>query len=488
MWDIVFWEDQTVSYVPSCWSNADKTSYKFPNTLNQQLLRKYIHDCKDLISDFTWFTGISKKSNIESLQIAKEMCDQGQYTSSLETDNNENDDSNYCTKSGRRMKKRKLSTSESESSTTSFTEQAEEINTEVTTGDTTNVLYEMRNKQKKCNQSYLLEEQENQKSFGFTTNQIFPSYNYSQNLELEHTEIMPEENFGEEMSERVHYDGGPKPSLNKKNVISTLLIPNKRLEKEPNLTENNTDSQRLINTKSASKGAKIFSARIRSKSLEKEWPTRNSPVQQINYRFDRCRTNFTEKDYAFKTQSQHQNNSNKLSETIIRHRTPEAGGTSELILTKLLEMQYEIKSLLKKVSSVEILLNNFLVNTNCSVTEQDSVLSMLPLSTENEINCFHLELSDKNKFKQLIQLLYLVGGDTVQKVVFQQMSKILTNEVAIKYSGQGKKHKLPFNNLKMYDAVLAATRKRLPNTTDEEVKKMVGLFLATAKSRLKNKV
>lgn len=34
---------------------------------------------------------------------------------------------------------------------------------------------------------------------------------------------------------------------------------------------------------------------------------------------------------------------------------------------------------------------------------------------------------------------------------------------------------------------IAATRKRCPQATEEEVKKKIGLFLATAPSRLKNK-
>lgn len=103
-----------------------------------------------------------------------------------------------------------------------------------------------------------------------------------------------------------------------------------------------------------------------------------------------------------------------------------------------------------------------------------------------------------------VQLLSLLGGDTVQRIVYLQMNKMLTNEVATKYSGQGKKKKLPFIKLKIYDAVLGtvrvfnachifdsnyfsivATRNRCPEATEEEIKKKIGLFLATASSRLK---
>lgn len=53
-----------------------------------------------------------------------------------------------------------------------------------------------------------------------------------------------------------------------------------------------------------------------------------------------------------------------------------------------------------------------------------------------------------------VNLLSLLGGDTLQKVVYLQMNKLLTNEVATRYSGQGKKKKLPFMTLKMYDAII----------------------------------
>lgn len=120
-WDVVFWEDQTLSYVPTCWGNNDKTSYKFPNTKNENILRRYIHEGNDIISNFSWCAGTPKKTNITSLELAKQLCERGQYTSNLETDDQQDDDC-YWTKSGRLKKKRKLSTSESsEASTNSET-------------------------------------------------------------------------------------------------------------------------------------------------------------------------------------------------------------------------------------------------------------------------------------------------------------------------------------------------------------------------------
>lgn len=53
-----------------------------------------------------------------------------------------------------------------------------------------------------------------------------------------------------------------------------------------------------------------------------------------------------------------------------------------------------------------------------------------------------------------MQFLHLIGGDTLQKVVYNQMNKLFTNVLAVKYSGQGKKHKLPFNRLNLYRVVV----------------------------------
>lgn len=130
MWDLVFWKnDNTVNYVPSCWGNSSKTLYKFPKYTNENLVRKYIYDCKDLFSDFDWHPAEAKKIGIKTLAEARKLCLKGQYTSGLDSD--DNDEECRKTKSGRVSKKRVFSSSsESELSVTEEGQPAKRSNYE----------------------------------------------------------------------------------------------------------------------------------------------------------------------------------------------------------------------------------------------------------------------------------------------------------------------------------------------------------------------
>ncbi|XP_074034654.1 uncharacterized protein isoform X2 [Leptinotarsa decemlineata] len=86
-----------------------------------------------------------------------------------------------------------------------------------------------------------------------------------------------------------------------------------------------------------------------------------------------------------------------------------------------------------------------------------------------------------------MSFLYLAGGSNSHKSVYMAMQKIFAKNLAIFYSGQGKKKRIPFCSMKIYEAVVSAVRKRHNNVIDESIKKSVSLFLATAKSRLLNK-
>lgn len=51
--------------------------------------------------------------------------------------------------------------------------------------------------------------------------------------------------------------------------------------------------------------------------------------------------------------------------------------------------------------------------------------------------------------------MYLVGGDTTKKIIYNMMNKLITNDAATSYSGQGRKKKISFINLKLYDAIIS---------------------------------
>lgn len=108
-WDIIIWENNSIDFVPSSWANESKTLYKFPNSKSDKYVRKLIYCCNDLENDFKWCSAKLKLGGVKSLQKAKDYCLKGQYTSNI--DSSENEEATPISRSGRPLKKARLSDS-----------------------------------------------------------------------------------------------------------------------------------------------------------------------------------------------------------------------------------------------------------------------------------------------------------------------------------------------------------------------------------------
>ncbi|KAK4871708.1 hypothetical protein RN001_015832 [Aquatica leii] len=108
----------------------------------------------------------------------------------------------------------------------------------------------------------------------------------------------------------------------------------------------------------------------------------------------------------------------------------------------------------------------------------------LPINNLSEIDEIEDLIKNEEIFNELVNFLYLVGGENYVRMVNSVMKKLLRHEVAVKFSGVRKTQKLPFCNLKIYKAVHMAIRKRHNSTTDQEIQKTVSLYLAQSKARL----
>ncbi|KAK4882215.1 hypothetical protein RN001_005534 [Aquatica leii] len=90
MWDIIIWCDEdAIDFVPSVWASSDYKQYKYPIGLNQNKIREIIYECKDIVENYRWCQAKVKKTNIKSLQRAKDLCSKGLYTSNLDTSDDE---------------------------------------------------------------------------------------------------------------------------------------------------------------------------------------------------------------------------------------------------------------------------------------------------------------------------------------------------------------------------------------------------------------
>ncbi|KAF5294108.1 hypothetical protein FQR65_LT20007 [Abscondita terminalis] len=109
---------------------------------------------------------------------------------------------------------------------------------------------------------------------------------------------------------------------------------------------------------------------------------------------------------------------------------------------------------------------------------------MLPLEDEHALNAIEQQISDdQSKSDNLIQRLYLCGGDTFHKAVYASMNKLISKRLAMCYSGEGRKGKLSFQKLKCYEAVKKAARRRFQEVTDKELNKSISSYLAGASDR-----
>ncbi|KAJ3640341.1 hypothetical protein Zmor_003646 [Zophobas morio] len=152
-----------------------------------------------------------------------------------------------------------------------------------------------------------------------------------------------------------------------------------------------------------------------------------------------------------------------------------------IVLKNQAAMNYDLKVIKTLLESFK----NISEYKHVNVEEESIFLNKLPCSTINDLEEIELEIAgDKNKFDELVAVLYLTGREQVQKTVYAILKKLLMNQVAVKFSGQGRKSKMPFNELTVNKAVICATRKRHKNATDTEIKKTVGLYLAQAKARM----
>ncbi|KAH1021504.1 hypothetical protein HUJ04_011010 [Dendroctonus ponderosae] len=83
-WDIIVWTAENyIDYVPSTWGNEAKTQYKYPRNCNSLRIRKLINSCAEP-DKFIWLDAICNAGCVRNLNLAKEMCDKGQYPSNIE--------------------------------------------------------------------------------------------------------------------------------------------------------------------------------------------------------------------------------------------------------------------------------------------------------------------------------------------------------------------------------------------------------------------
>ncbi|KAK4885937.1 hypothetical protein RN001_002208 [Aquatica leii] len=150
-----------------------------------------------------------------------------------------------------------------------------------------------------------------------------------------------------------------------------------------------------------------------------------------------------------------QSNANSVpSVTFYSNREGGTVHTDELLQTILktqIGIKFEINELRKKVDKIENKeINQNKVDFRLQTT---TFVDKLPINNLSEIDEIEDLIKNEEIFNELVNFLYLVGGENYVRMVNSVMKKLLRHEVAVKFSGVGKKQKSPFCNLKIYKAV-----------------------------------
>ncbi|XP_030764845.1 uncharacterized protein LOC115889070 [Sitophilus oryzae] len=154
--------------------------------------------------------------------------------------------------------------------------------------------------------------------------------------------------------------------------------------------------------------------------------------------------------------------------------------SERLMLKEIKKLNWEIQDMKKTVNKIQdLLLTNNMINIESSSEEP----FQLPIKNQALLESIEQHLEDEKNIELLAQRLYLCGGDNTHKSVFLLMKKLFSRDLAMLYSGSGKKGKLSFQKLSCYKAVIKAVRKRFPGATDADINKSISLYLAGAADR-----
>ncbi|XP_075750237.1 uncharacterized protein LOC142761659 isoform X3 [Rhipicephalus microplus] len=140
-----------------------------------------------------------------------------------------------------------------------------------------------------------------------------------------------------------------------------------------------------------------------------------------------------------------------------------------IVHSKLEQQGQQLKVLLEKLGHTE---------------QEDPLVLLKPLETEEELDIFEENLSQSRK-DQLILQLGQYGGHNLPSIVRRILKQLIHDSLAAKFSWFGKKGKAPFCQLKLAGIITSAVRmnRKFKNATDHDVQEAVQSWLRHAPAR-----
>ncbi|KAF5278935.1 hypothetical protein FQR65_LT15480 [Abscondita terminalis] len=107
----------------------------------------------------------------------------------------------------------------------------------------------------------------------------------------------------------------------------------------------------------------------------------------------------------------------------------------------------------------------------------------LPICDDDGLSRLEKTITSEDNKKDLIRILSLLGGNSIRQNINNILKKMLSKDMALKFSLKEKQKKKPFQDLNIYKAVTDGVRITFPNVTDVEIDKYIGYALASAGDR-----
>ncbi|XP_060853397.1 uncharacterized protein LOC132931417 [Rhopalosiphum padi] len=175
--------------------------------------------------------------------------------------------------------------------------------------------------------------------------------------------------------------------------------------------------------------------------------------------------------------------------TILQNQPNISNDFQRFITNTLVNMKYDIGSILSIVQSNSININTLMANKNTSAKNITNLDNIFPIKNHDELESLEIKIKTDENFKNTLvtQLSVLIDvndlGNSVRRIVSRMLSDVLLSN----YSLHGFKSKLCFSGLNTYRVIIDAIRVNVKYSVvpEKEIDNSLGIWLSHAPFRIK---
>ncbi|CAL1671922.1 unnamed protein product [Lasius platythorax] len=179
--------------------------------------------------------------------------------------------------------------------------------------------------------------------------------------------------------------------------------------------------------------------------------------KQVIVQYDNCNNNFVNPNTIQNNNSQLINSVECTCQLCPAHSQMQ--NKNEMYFKEIIRQQNYFKAQLWQTSEdIKDIKNAGLNQTPGIIQRQESVFSSftLPIETDQQLKQVEQYLENQANFNTSVTQALRIGGKHSYEFIKRNLSQLLSNQLAEKYSWLGKKHKRKFCELKLSEMLIAA--------------------------------